>query len=186
MCSETDITEEKVNFHATTGIPNSSSYCRCPSDDHLQEGGFFGSSFARGRPLILTTTKGAWKMHFWDSSQWDKMGFECQRIKWKKDKNFHICLRSGPRWLTPPARPFPPYGQPNCKIFVFFWRLPLSSISKFTFKMHCNIIYVTAEHYLEWNAMGFPLDLFVRRLDCRFLIAINIKTNFGSYQVFRY
>ena len=27
MCSETDFTQEKVNFHATTGIPNSSSYC---------------------------------------------------------------------------------------------------------------------------------------------------------------
>ena len=23
----------------------------------------------------------AWKMHFWDPSQWDKMCFECQRIK---------------------------------------------------------------------------------------------------------
>ena len=27
MCSETDFTQEKVNFHATSGIPNSSSYC---------------------------------------------------------------------------------------------------------------------------------------------------------------
>ena len=27
MCSETDFTQKKVNFHATTGIPNSSSYC---------------------------------------------------------------------------------------------------------------------------------------------------------------
>ena len=33
-----------------------------PPDDHLQEAGPFGSSFARGRPLILTTTKRAWKM----------------------------------------------------------------------------------------------------------------------------
>ena len=62
MCSETDFTQEKVNFHATSGIPNSSSYCWCPTDDHLQEAGPFGSSFARGRPLILTTTKRAWKM----------------------------------------------------------------------------------------------------------------------------
>ena len=32
----------------------------------------------------------AWKMHFWDSSQWDKMCFECQRIKfqWKKGSTF--------------------------------------------------------------------------------------------------
>ena len=39
MCSETDFTQEKVNFHATSGIPNSSSYCCCPPDDHLQEAG---------------------------------------------------------------------------------------------------------------------------------------------------
>ena len=32
-------------------------------------------------------------------------------------QNFHICLRSGPRWLTPPS---PPYGQPDRKISVFF------------------------------------------------------------------
>ena len=43
-------------------------------------------SFARGRTLILTVTETALKMHFWDPSQWDKMCFECQRIKfrWKK------------------------------------------------------------------------------------------------------
>ena len=35
----------------------------------------------------------------------------------KEDQNFHICLRSGPRWLTPP------YSQLNCKISVFL-RLP--------------------------------------------------------------
>ena len=39
MCSETDFTPEKVDFHANTGIPNSSSYCCCPPDDHLQEAG---------------------------------------------------------------------------------------------------------------------------------------------------
>ena len=37
MCSETDITQEKVNFHPSTGILNSSSYCCCPPDYHLQE-----------------------------------------------------------------------------------------------------------------------------------------------------
>ena len=35
MCSETDFT--KANFHPTKGILNSSSYCCCPPDDHLQE-----------------------------------------------------------------------------------------------------------------------------------------------------
>ena len=40
LCSETDFTLlEKVNFHATTGILNFSSYCCCPPDDHLQEAG---------------------------------------------------------------------------------------------------------------------------------------------------
>ena len=37
--SETDFTQEKVNFYPTTGIPNSFSYCCCPPDDHLQEAG---------------------------------------------------------------------------------------------------------------------------------------------------
>ena len=32
-------------------------------------------------------------------------------------QNFHICLRSGPRGLTPSS---PPYGQPGRKISVFF------------------------------------------------------------------
>ena len=27
MCAETDFTQEKVNFHPTTGIPDFSSYC---------------------------------------------------------------------------------------------------------------------------------------------------------------
>ena len=35
MCSEPDFTQDKVNFHATPGIPNSSSYCCCPLDDYL-------------------------------------------------------------------------------------------------------------------------------------------------------
>ena len=39
MCSDTDFTQEKVNFHLTTGIPNFSSYCCCPPDDHLQKAG---------------------------------------------------------------------------------------------------------------------------------------------------
>ena len=58
-------------------------------------------------------------MHFWDPSRWYKMCFECQGIKfqWKKNQNFHICLRSGPRWLTP----LPPYSQPD----RFFLQLAL-------------------------------------------------------------
>ena len=57
MCSETDFTQEKVNIHVTTGIPNSPFYCCCPPDDHLQEAGPSGSSFARGWPLRMTIGK---------------------------------------------------------------------------------------------------------------------------------
>ena len=39
MCSETDFTQKKCNFHPTTGISNSSFYCCCPPDHHLQEAG---------------------------------------------------------------------------------------------------------------------------------------------------
>ena len=42
-------------------------------DNHLQEAGPSRWSF--------TTMKRAWKMHFWDHSQWDKTCFEYQRIK---------------------------------------------------------------------------------------------------------
>ena len=70
--------------------------CKRPAspDDHLQEAGPSESSFSIGWPLILTTTKRAWKMHFWDPSQQDKMCVEYQRIKfyWKKiGQNF--CTR---------------------------------------------------------------------------------------------
>ena len=37
------------------------------------------------------------------------------------DQYFHICLRSGPRWLTPPSLPTPPYGQPDRKKTVIFF-----------------------------------------------------------------
>ena len=67
MCSKKDFTQEKVNFHATTGIPNYSSYGCChpddhlqeagPPDDHLQEASPSVSSFARGRPLWMTICK---------------------------------------------------------------------------------------------------------------------------------
>ena len=39
ICSETDFTQEKVNFYPTTRIPNSSSYCCCPPADRLQGAG---------------------------------------------------------------------------------------------------------------------------------------------------
>ena len=54
-------------------------------DDHLQEVAPSGWSFARGRSLrmvICNHEKGI-KMHIWDPSQWDKMGFENQRIKFQ-------------------------------------------------------------------------------------------------------
>ena len=47
--------------------------------------------------------------------EWDKMCFKYQIIKLscQMDQNFHICLWSGPRGLTPP-----PCGQPDHKISV--------------------------------------------------------------------
>ena len=33
----------------------------------------------------------------------------------EKNQKFHICLRSGPRWLTSP----PPYGQPDYEVSIF-------------------------------------------------------------------
>ena len=57
MCSETDFTQGTVNFHATTEIPDSSPNCCCPPDDHLQEAGPSGSSFARGWPLRIIICK---------------------------------------------------------------------------------------------------------------------------------
>ena len=59
-------------------------------------------------------------------SSWHNPIFCNPLIFWKKDQNFHICLRSGPRWLTPPS----PYGQPDRKISTFFYappKLPLTS-----------------------------------------------------------
>ena len=35
----------------------------------------------------------------------------------KMGQNFHICIRSGPRWLIPPTPP--PYGQPDRKMSGF-------------------------------------------------------------------
>ena len=103
MCSETDFTQEKVNFHATTGIPNSSSYCCCPPDDHLQEA---GPSFWQSRKgyerCIFETLHNEIKC-VWVSKY---------QISMKKDQNFRICLRSGPRWLTPP-----PYSLPDRNLF---------------------------------------------------------------------
>ena len=104
------------DHHLQEAVPSGSSFARgralrmtickrpVPRDHHLQEAGPLGSSFARGLPLILTTTKRAWKIFSWDPSQWDKMCFECQRIKfqWKKRSKFlHLPppLGRGDFWL---------------------------------------------------------------------------------------
>ena len=121
--------------------------CKRPvhPDDHLKETSPSGWSFAIGRsiwmiickrPVFLdnhlqeagpsrwsfTTMKRAWKMHFWDHSQWDKMCFECHRIKfqWKKGSKFsHLLTVRAKGAVAPP----PPYGQPDREISVFL-RLP--------------------------------------------------------------
>ena len=95
MCSETDFTQEKSIFMQLLESPippHTAAALRIIICNRLAP--------------ILTTKKRAWKMHLWDPSQWDKMCFEYQRIKfqWKKmGQNVHICLRSGPRgWPRPP------------------------------------------------------------------------------------
>ena len=71
MCSETDFTQEKAIFIQLLEFPIPPLtaaalqiiICKrpVPPDNHLQETetGPFGLSFARSRPLILTTTKRA-------------------------------------------------------------------------------------------------------------------------------
>ena len=63
---------------------------------------------------------------FWDPSQWDKMCFVCQRKE--KDQNFNICLRSGPRELTPP--PSPPTVSLTVKRPLFFLTTSLMKTAK--------------------------------------------------------
>ena len=49
----------------------------------------------------------AWKIHFWDPPQWDKMCFECQRIKlqWKKGPKFSHLLTVRTEGAEPPPHP---------------------------------------------------------------------------------
>ena len=68
MCFETDFTR-KSQFSSNYWNPQFFLLLLLPS----------GSSFARGRPLILTTTKRAWKVCF-----------ECQRIKFQLKKGSHL------------------------------------------------------------------------------------------------
>ena len=79
-----------------------------PPDDHLQP------------------QKRAWKTHFWDPSQWNRICFEYQRIKfqwrkWVKIYTFAYGL-GGWGWLHPPPSP---YDQPDRKISVFFNNSPI-------------------------------------------------------------
>ena len=109
MCSETDFTQEKVNFHAITGIPNSSTYCCCPLDHHLQEAG----------PSFWQPQKGHEKCIFETLHNVIKCVLSVTESNFneKKDQNFHICLRSGPRWLTPPP-PFTVSLTENIRFFT--------------------------------------------------------------------
>ena len=58
-------------------------------------------------------------------------------------QNFQICLRSGPTGLTPP-----PYGQPDCKIYVFY-ESPKHS-PKLPFSFNC----ITLGKNFFWKAQG--------------------------------
>ena len=59
----------------------------------------------------------------------------------KKDQNFHIWLRLGPRWLTPP-----PLRSEGRKISVFFYACPLIVGDKKTVKFRSH-----------WMTMGWWL-----------------------------
>ena len=118
---------------------------RPPLDDLFQEAGPSGSSFARGRPFRMTICKRPVPRDhhlqeagppFWQPRQgrenciFDTLYNEKRCVLSvkesninEKNQNFHICLRSGPRWLTPPFPTHPPhpYGQPDHKISVFLF-----------------------------------------------------------------
>ena len=84
-------------------------------------------SFARGRPLILTTTKRAWKMHFWDPLQCDKMCFESHCIKFQVkegSKFLHLLLvrAEGPDPLHPLMVIL------TVKCMLFFYDFPKESL----------------------------------------------------------
>ena len=66
------------------------------------------------------------KKHFWDPSQWNKMCFEYQRIKfqWEKGQKVSHLLMVRAEGADP--LPLAPYGQPDRKISVVFLRLPYS------------------------------------------------------------
>ena len=125
MCSETNFTQAKCNFHPTTGIPNSSSYCCCPPDDHLQEAGLSGLSFAKGRSLWIIICKRP-APHF-DNHKciFETLHTEIKCVLSVKESNFNEKKRSKfSHLLTVRAEvadpPPPPYGQPDQKISVFY------------------------------------------------------------------
>ena len=135
MCSETYFTQEKVNFHATTGIPNSSSYCCCPPDDHLQEAGPSFWQLRKGHEkCIFETPHNEIKCVFWVSKNQISMK--------KRIKIFTFAYCKG-RGGCPP----PPYGQPDRKISVFFDGFPKHPnkkkfLSEQFFKIHLHIFYI--------------------------------------------
>ena len=81
-------------------------------------------------PLFWSANaKKTWQMHFWDPSQWDKMCFECQIIKFQwetKWSKFSHLLSVRAEGADPPP-PSTPYGQPDRKM-SFFLTTPLSFV----------------------------------------------------------
>ena len=79
MCSERDLTQEKGHFHPTSRIPNFLSLFAAALSHNGHSRGVKGMKSAFLIPPIKETN-----------------------FNGKKGQNFHICLRSGPRELTPP------------------------------------------------------------------------------------
>ena len=126
-------------------LPSEWSFARGrpPLDELFQNVGSSGiqtgSSFARGRPLWMTVCKRLVPPDhhlqeagpsFWQPrKEHEKSIFETLHNEIKcvlsvkesnfneKNQTFHICLRSGPRWLTPP------HTASLTVKYPFFWRV---------------------------------------------------------------
>ena len=120
--------KKKSHFHPTTKIPNSSL--------------LFAAALSLNGRIAVREAQRARKKHFWYPSQWRKMCFEYQRIKfqWKKwVKIFKFDYGKG-RGGWPPHPP--PYGQPDRKYPFSTPSLRNTHRSKSLLKTCFNVYYV--------------------------------------------
>ena len=96
-----------------------------------------------GWPKLHTQISTALSVHFWDPSQWDKMCFEYPRVifHWTNGSKFSNLLTVRADGAGPP----PPYGQPDCKIYVFYESPKHSPKLPFSF----NCITLGKKYFME-------------------------------------